>query len=160
MSICKKSNKWQRKFKPLRIPDRYSLDSYHLDFFLNRGNYIAERTMLVLNELVKRGLERPLSVVRDMGVAHWTDDRRHDWTPGAEDLQLAMERLIKDLQSCRDRCRFGGTYIDTATAIGILSGLVRRWSGPVVDTQFYQPTAGNFKITFPRSGVLILKVAP
>ena len=83
-----KSEQWD----PKRIPKKFTLNSGHVYFFYNKGKYLHERYLHIIDEMKQRGFNPdntrifPTEVFKDNGLYN-------DWLPTIEDQKIIRERI-------------------------------------------------------------------
>ena len=76
------------------VPKKFTLNSGHVYFFYNKGKYLHERYLHIIDEMKQRGFNPdntrifPTEVFKDNGLYN-------DWLPTIEDQKIIRERISK-----------------------------------------------------------------
>jgi deoxyribonuclease (pyrimidine dimer) len=73
-----------------KIPKQFTLNTGHVNFFKDKGKYIANRYQLLISEMRTRGFE-PQYLTIDTSV--WPSQCFNDWQPSERDLDVVRERI-------------------------------------------------------------------
>jgi deoxyribonuclease (pyrimidine dimer) len=76
-------------FQESKVPNKFTLNSGHVYFFYNKGEYIHKRYGLLRQELKKRGMSADLEFPTHV----WPDHLYNDWTPTEADKNVVRERI-------------------------------------------------------------------
>ena len=75
-----------------RVPLNYTLNKGHVYFFYNKGKYLHNRYILLINEMKTRGFNPdkkrvfPVKIFIDNGLYN-------DWVPSLEDYKIIRQRI-------------------------------------------------------------------
>ena len=79
-----------------RVPKKYTLNTGHVYFFYNKGEYLHKRYHELITEMKRRGFEPdpsrifPMSVFVDNGLYN-------DWMPNVEDYKVIRQRIAEKI---------------------------------------------------------------
>jgi len=79
-------------YQESRVPERYTLNSGHVYFFYNKGEYLHRRYDELIREMRLRGFTPdpdrvfPIDIFKDNGLYN-------DWMPNIEDYKIIRERI-------------------------------------------------------------------
>ena len=94
LQISLKSKNWD----PKRIPDKFTLNTGHVTFFYDKGQYLYKRYQQIQKELTKRNFN--LDKSRLFKVTQFPTEYYNDWEPTKEEFNptFHMNRLFIFLQ--------------------------------------------------------------
>ena len=84
-----------------KVPKKFTLNNGHVYFFYNKGKYLHERYLQLIEEMRKRGFNPddtrtfPTEVFKDNGLYN-------DWLPSIEDQKIIRERISKRISEKPD----------------------------------------------------------
>ena len=82
-----KSKSWN----PNAIPKRYKLNTGHVKFFYDKGEYLSKRYDQLVDEMKSRGMKPdPKRVFKR---EQWPDELWNDWVPRVEDYKIIRQRI-------------------------------------------------------------------
>ena len=84
-----KSKSWN----PNDIPEQFTLNTGHVKFFYNKGEYLSNRYEELRTEMISRGMNPDMN--RSFKRDQWPDKMWNDWKPKEDDLELIRERIQK-----------------------------------------------------------------
>ncbi len=73
------------------LPTEFTLNKGHVKFFYNKGKYLHQRYLDLIEEMLKRGMHPNLE--RRFKKEQWPDKLYNDWKPTAKDIQLIRKRI-------------------------------------------------------------------
>lgn len=92
-------------FVPSKVPDEFTLNSGHVYFFYNKGQYLHKRFNSLKDEMTKRGFIPQ----NDFPVEVWPQQLYNDWTPTEQDKDLVRERIALRISQRPNWYRYYGT---------------------------------------------------
>lgn len=92
-----------------RIPPKFTLNTGHVNFFLDKGKYIATRYQLLIAEMRSRGFD-PQFLEIDTSV--WPLTYFNDWAPTEADKDIVRERISVRISQRPNWYRYRGKLID------------------------------------------------
>ena len=84
-----KSKKWEETKRSL--PKEFTLNTGHVKFFYNKGEYLYKRYLQLIREMQARGMNPDPE--RQFKKEQWPSDLFKDWEPKEKDLQLIRKRI-------------------------------------------------------------------
>ena len=84
-----KSPNWNKTKKLL--PKQFTLNKGHVSFFYNKGKYLYNRYLDLVEEMKQRGMKP--DPLRKFKREQWPDELFHDWAPHDRDLLIVRERI-------------------------------------------------------------------
>lgn len=86
-----KSKSWN----PNAIPKRYKLNTGHVKFFYDKGEYLSKRYDQLVDEMKSRGMKPdPKRVFKR---EQWPDELWNDWVPRVEDYKIIRQRIAEKI---------------------------------------------------------------
>lgn len=76
-------------FQEKKVPAEFTLNSGHVYFFYNKGEYIHKRYEALRQELMKRGISADL----EFPIHKWPRHLYNNWTPSERDKDIVRERI-------------------------------------------------------------------
>ena len=86
-----KSINWESTKR--NLPKEFTLNIGHVKFFYNKGKYLHNRYLALINEMMIRGMNP--NPKRKFKKEQWPKEFYQDWEPESKDIKLIRER-IKD----------------------------------------------------------------
>jgi len=83
------SPNWEKNKKS--IPTKFCLNTGHVKFFYNKGKYLNDRYLLLVEEMKNRGMKP--NPDRKFKKEQWPDELYKDWNPTDRDLVIIRQRL-------------------------------------------------------------------
>lgn len=78
------------------LPTKFTLNKGHVKFFYNKGKYLYNRYLEIVEEMKRRGMNP--DPLRKFKREQWPDELFNDWTPGTNDLSTIRERIELRIQ--------------------------------------------------------------
>jgi len=89
-----KSPNWRKTKNSL--PKEFTLNKGHVKFFYNKGKYLYNRYLDLVEEMKSRGMSPDPD--RIFKREQWPDDLFQDWSPTDRDLLIIRERIKVKIQ--------------------------------------------------------------
>ena len=89
-----KSPNWPKRKDSL--PKEFTLNKGHVTFFYNKGKYLHNRYLDLIEEMKRRGMNPDPS--RKFKREQWPDELFSNWTPNENDLSVIRERIETKIQ--------------------------------------------------------------
>ena len=105
LQISLKSKNWD----PKRIPDKFTLNTGHVTFFYDKGQYLYKRYQQIQKELTKRNFN--LDKSRLFKVTQFPTEYYNDWEPTKEDQAIVLQRIEERIQQKPEWYRHYGVSI-------------------------------------------------
>lgn len=105
LQISLKSKNWD----PKRIPDKFTLNTGHVTFFYDKGQYLYKRYQQIQKELTKRNFN--LDKSRLFKVTQFPTEYYNDWEPTKEDQAIVWQRIEERIQQKPEWYRHYGVSI-------------------------------------------------
>jgi|TARA_R110002074_G_scaffold166179_6_gene326580 deoxyribonuclease (pyrimidine dimer) len=86
------------------LPNEFTLNKGHVKFFYNKGKYLYNRYLEIVEEMKNRGMKPDPS--RKFKREQWPDELFGDWSPNENDLSLIRERIEFRIQQKPDWYRW------------------------------------------------------
>lgn len=106
----------------LSIPHRYCLGKGHISFFYDKGQYLNIRYDLLVNEMLKRGMNP--NADRTFPLSAFPLHLRGDWRPDIHDVVVIQSRISEKIAQKPHWYRYKGASLITgsraATAYRVL----------------------------------------
>ena len=83
------SPNWEKNKKT--IPTEFCLNTGHVKFFYNKGEYLNNRYLLLVAEMKKRGMKP--NPDRRFKTEQWPTELYNDWSPTDRDLVIIRQRM-------------------------------------------------------------------
>lgn len=103
-----KSPNWLKTKETL--PKEFTLNKGHVKFFYNKGKYLHNRYLELIEEMKNRGMKPDPS--RKFKREQWPDELFCDWKPDANDLSIIRERIELKIQQKPEWYRWS-KYLNT-----------------------------------------------
>jgi len=84
-----KSPNWHKTKQTL--PEEFTLNTGHVKFFYNKGEYLYKRYLELAKEMRRRGMKPDKD--RKFKMEQWPDELYNDWQPKDKDLIIIRERI-------------------------------------------------------------------
>ena len=84
-----RSPNWEKTKKS--IPKQFTLNKGHVKFFYDKGKYLSERYIELINEMKKRDMNPDPS--RTFKKEQWPDELFNSWKPNDYDLKVIRKRI-------------------------------------------------------------------
>ncbi len=84
-----RSKNWEKTKN--KIPKEFTLNQGHVKFFYNKGKYLHERYLKIVEEMKRRGMNPNPS--RRFKKEQWPDELYKDWKPKTRDILVIKERI-------------------------------------------------------------------
>ena len=84
-----KAHGWEHTKK--QLPNEFTLNVGHVKFFYDKGKYLHNRYLQLIDEMHKRGM-RP-DPDRKFKRNQWPDEFYKDWAPEEKDIVLIRQRI-------------------------------------------------------------------
>jgi len=97
-----KSPKWNETKETL--PKDYTLNKGHIKFFFNKGEYLHDRYLDLIEEMKMRGMKPDPS--RVFKREQWPDELYKNWKPNDKDLKIIKIRLQEKIDMKPDWYRY------------------------------------------------------
>ena len=78
------------------LPKEFTLNKGHVKFFYNKGKYLYNRYLDLVEEMKNRGMNP--DPLRKFKREQWPDELFHDWIPNDRDLLIIRERIQSRIQ--------------------------------------------------------------
>ena len=78
-------------YQESKVPKNFTLNNGHVYFFYNKGKYLHERYLDLVNEMKSRGM-RP-DPERQFKKEQWPSEFYKDWEPNEKDIELIRKRI-------------------------------------------------------------------
>ena len=73
------------------IPEKFTLNTGHVKFFYNKGEYLHKRYKQLVSEMKARGMNPDPE--RKFKREQWPDELYNDWTPSDQEQAILRQRL-------------------------------------------------------------------
>ena len=73
------------------IPENFTLNTGHIKFFYDKGEYLSKRYDCLIEEMKRRGMSP--DPTRKFKREQWPDELYNDWQPTARDIEIIEQRL-------------------------------------------------------------------
>ncbi len=84
-----KSPKWNETKETL--PEDFTLNAGHIKFFFNKGEYLHNRYLELIEEMKMRGMKPDPD--RKFKREQWPDDLYKNWKPNDKDFKIIKKRI-------------------------------------------------------------------
>jgi|TARA_R110000824_G_scaffold252742_1_gene441466 deoxyribonuclease (pyrimidine dimer) len=78
------------------LPKEFTLNKGHVKFFYNKGKYLYNRYLDLVEEMKNRGMSP--DPLRKFKRGQWPDELFQDWIPNDRDLLIIRERIQLKIQ--------------------------------------------------------------
>ena len=95
-------------FVPSKVPSRFTLNSGHVYFFYNKGQYLHNRYESIKEEMRKRGF----NPTNEFPVDVWPEHLYNDWMPSEADKDIVRERIQLRISQKPNWYRYYGKTVD------------------------------------------------
>ena len=86
------------------IPEKFTLNTGHVKFFYNKGEYLHKRYNAIVEEMKRRGMNPDPE--RVFKREQWPDELYNDWTPSEQEQAILRERLQERIDQKPDWYRW------------------------------------------------------
>ena len=86
------------------IPEKFTLNTGHVKFFYNKGEYLHKRYIALQEEMKARGMNPDPD--RVFKREQWPDELYNDWTPSEQEQAILRERLQERIDQKPDWYRW------------------------------------------------------
>ena len=86
------------------IPEKFTLNTGHVKFFYNKGEYLHKRYIALQEEMKARGMNPDPE--RVFKREQWPDELYNDWTPSEQEQAILRERLQERIDQKPDWYRW------------------------------------------------------
>ena len=86
------------------IPEKFTLNTGHVKFFYNKGEYLHKRYTALQEEMKARGMNPDPE--RVFKREQWPDELYNDWTPSEQEQAILRERLQERIDQKPDWYRW------------------------------------------------------
>ena len=86
------------------IPEKFTLNTGHVKFFYNKGEYLHKRYVALQEEMKARGMNPDPD--RVFKREQWPDELYNDWTPSEQEQAILRERLQERIDQKPDWYRW------------------------------------------------------
>ena len=76
-----------------KYPIQFTLNTGHVSFFYDKGEYLHKRYHSLINEMKKRGMTP--DPTRVFKREQWPDEQYNDWTPSERDKDIVRARIAE-----------------------------------------------------------------
>lgn len=97
-----KSPNWKKN--KLTWPKTFTLNSGHVKFFYDKGEYLHKRYVELVNEMIHRGMNP--DPARTFKRFQWPDELYNDWTPSVSEQDIVRERIRERIAAKPDWYRW------------------------------------------------------
>ena len=98
-----KSPNWEKKES---IPKQFTLNKGHVKFFYDKGSYLSNRYLELVEEMGRRNMKTdPLRIFKR---EQWPDELFNNWLPNLNDLNIIRERIAEKIRLKPDWYRWNG----------------------------------------------------
>ena len=99
-----KSPNWEKTKDS--IPKNFTLNKGHVKFFYDKGNYLSNRYLELVEEMHRRNMKTdPLRIFKR---EQWPDELFNNWLPNINDLNIIRERIAEKISLKPDWYRWNG----------------------------------------------------
>ena len=99
-----RSPNWEKTKKS--IPKQFTLNKGHVKFFYDKGKYLSERYIELINEMKKRDMNPDPS--RTFKKEQWPDELFNTWKPNDYDLKVVRTRIEMKIKLKPDWYKWNG----------------------------------------------------
>ena len=89
------------------IPEKFTLNTGHVKFFYNKGEYLHKRYKQLVSEMKARGMNPDPE--RKFKREQWPDILYNDWTPSPEEQLIVRQRIQERIDQKPDWYRWTKT---------------------------------------------------
>ena len=86
------------------IPEKFTLNTGHVKFFYNKGEYLHKRYIALQEEMKARGMNPDPD--RVFKREQWPDELYNDWTPSDQELAIVRQRIQERIEAKPDWYRW------------------------------------------------------
>ena len=101
------------------IPKQYTLNTGHVTFFYDKGEFLKERYRTLVDELRRRGFR--LDPERVVDFAPFQGFRQTRWQPTHDDKRLSVQRISERVHQKSGFYRYWGQAIDATQYVHTLT---------------------------------------
>ena len=78
------------------IPEKFTLNTGHVKFFYNKGEYLHKRYKQLISEMQHRGMKPDPE--RKFKREQWPDELYNDWQPDDQELAIVRQRIQERIE--------------------------------------------------------------
>ena len=78
------------------IPEKFTLNTGHVKFFYNKGEYLHKRYKQLISEMQHRGMKPDPQ--RKFKREQWPDELYNDWQPDDDELLIVRQRIQERIE--------------------------------------------------------------
>ena len=97
-----KSSNWIKT--KATLPKQFTLNKGHVKFFYNKGKYLNNRYLKIIDEMKNRGMNPDPK--RKFKTYQWPKELYNDWVPSKYDLKIIQKRIEEKLNQKPDWYRW------------------------------------------------------
>ena len=86
------------------IPEKFTLNTGHVKFFYNKGEYLHKRYNEIVEEMKRRGMNPDPE--RVFKREQWPDELYNDWQPDDQELAIVRQRIQERIDAKPDWYRW------------------------------------------------------
>ena len=86
------------------IPEKFTLNTGHVKFFYNKGEYLHKRYDAIVEEMKRRGMNPDPE--RKFKREQWPDELYNDWDPDEQELAIVRQRIQERIEAKPDWYRW------------------------------------------------------
>ena len=86
------------------IPEKFTLNTGHVKFFYNKGEYLHKRYDAIVQEMKRRGMNPDPE--RKFKREQWPDELYNDWDPNDQELSIVRQRIQERIDAKPDWYRW------------------------------------------------------
>ena len=86
------------------IPEKFTLNTGHVKFFYNKGEYLHKRYDAIVEEMKRRGMNPDPE--RKFKREQWPDELYNDWDPDEQELEIVRQRIQERIEAKPDWYRW------------------------------------------------------
>ena len=86
------------------IPEKFTLNTGHVKFFYNKGEYLHKRYNAIVEEMKRRGMNPDPE--RVFKREQWPDELYNDWQPDDQELAIVRQRIQERIDAKPDWYRW------------------------------------------------------
>ena len=86
------------------IPEKFTLNTGHVKFFYNKGEYLHKRYNEIVEEMKRRGMNPDPE--RVFKREQWPDELYQDWEPDDQELAVVRQRIQERIDAKPDWYRW------------------------------------------------------
>ena len=97
-----RSSSW-RKIRET-LPEQFTLNKGHVKFFYNKGKYLNNRYLKIIDEMKQRGMNP--NPDRKFKTEQWPKELYKDWVPSKKDFKVIEKRIEEKINQKPDWYRW------------------------------------------------------